>query len=168
MYALVINNTIEAVQGRLPRGADADGQWIEPVTEANAASCGWFPVVDVARPADTTTDTHDRTVQLVDGTPTVVWTQRAWTVDELAARQAEANRQTIDAAIAGALAELQQIIDGPTVATVPAGTLTTAQLSTGLRTLRDEVALNRAGVKRVAGTLRHTVRLVRGDYDAVD
>lgn len=94
-YALVIDNTIEAVQGRLPRGADADGQWIEPVTEQNAASCGWLPVVDVPRPADTDTDTHDRTVELVNGTPTVVWTARPWTPDELLSRARQTTSDTL-------------------------------------------------------------------------
>jgi hypothetical protein len=109
MYALIINNTIEAVQSRLPRGADADGQWIEPVTEANAASCGWFPVVDTLRPADTDTHTHDRSVELVNGTPTVVWTQRPWTAEDLAALAEQANEAAIDAYLNDALALIDTI-----------------------------------------------------------
>lgn len=50
---------------------------------------GIYEVVQVARPADTDTTTHDRTVELVDGVPTVVWTQRAKTQAELDA-EAEA------------------------------------------------------------------------------
>jgi hypothetical protein len=90
-YALVINDAIEAV-GRLPKGADADGQWIEPLTVDNAHQAGWFPVVEVARPVSTDTD-WTRTVELVNGTPTVVWTARAWTQAELDAQAAEAERQ---------------------------------------------------------------------------
>jgi hypothetical protein len=166
-YALVIDGTIEAI-GRLPKGGDADGQWIEPLTVDNAHLAGWFPVVDTPRPADTDTTTHDRSVQLANGTPTTVWTPRPWSANELAARQADSNRQTIDAAITNALAELQQIVDAPAVASVPAGTLTTAQLSNGLRVLRDEVAANRNALRRISSTLRHTIRLARGEYDDVD
>lgn len=55
------------------------------------ASFGIFEVVETTRPADTDTTTHDRTVELVAGVPTVVWTQRAKTDDELVAdRQAAA------------------------------------------------------------------------------
>jgi hypothetical protein len=103
MYAHIIDGTIEAVQGRLPKGANLDGLWIEPVTDDNAAACGWHAVVDTARPDDTSTDTHDRSVELVDGTPTVVWTSREWTPDELAARAAQANDATLRARVADAL-----------------------------------------------------------------
>ena len=91
-YALVINGTIEAV-GRLPRGADADGQWIEPLTVDNAHLAHWFPVVEVARPVSTDTD-WTRTVELVFGDPTVVWTARPWTAEELAAQADAADRLT--------------------------------------------------------------------------
>jgi hypothetical protein len=166
-YAHIIDNAIDAV-GRLPRGADADGQWLQPLTEDNAHLARWFPVVDTPRPADTDTVTHDRTVVLVADVPTVVWVERPWTPEELAARQADTNRRTIDQAITNALAELQAIVDAPAVATVPAGTLTTAQLSNGMRAMRDSVQQNRAALQRVSATLRHTIRLARGDYDGVD
>lgn len=128
MYAHITNGEITTVQGRLPRGADADGQWIEPVTEDNAALCGWFPVVNVARPADTDTHTHDRSVELVNGTPTVVWTQRAWTAEELAARTADANRATIGARV-------QAHVDALKLIKNSSGTLTGLQLSNAVRAL---------------------------------
>jgi len=93
MYAHIDNNTITAI-GRLPQGADADGQWLT-LDADNAHLAGWFEVVDTARPADTDTTTHDRSVDLVNGTPTVVWTPRDWTGDEQTARTAEANGATI-------------------------------------------------------------------------
>lgn len=166
MYAHVINDTIDTV-GRLPKGADADGQWLT-LTEGNAHLAGWFPVVDTARPSDTADTTHDRAVELVNGTPTVVWTARPWTPDELAARQQSANATAIDAAISAALAELQQLVDAPAVPDVPAGTLTNAQLSNTMRAMRDVVQQNRAGIQRVAGTLKQTIRLVRGDFEGTD
>jgi hypothetical protein len=93
MYAHITNNTIDTI-GRLPKAADANGQWLT-LTADNAHLAGWFEVVDAARPADTDTTTHDRSVELVDGTPTVVWTPRAWTTDEQTARTAKANGTTI-------------------------------------------------------------------------
>jgi len=102
-YVHVTNDTIDTV-GRLPKAADADGQWLT-LTPDNAHLAGWFEVVDVPRPADTDTTTHDRSVELVNGTPTVVWTPRDWTADDLTARTAEANSTTIrtqaEAAMAG-------------------------------------------------------------------
>lgn len=102
IYAQVINGAIETV-GRLPQGGDANGQWLEPLTDVNAHLAGWFPVTDTARPDDTPTTTHDRSVQLVNGTPTVVWTPRPKTVDEIAADTAQANRTTIRTQAADAL-----------------------------------------------------------------
>jgi hypothetical protein len=111
-YAQVTNGTITTV-GRLPRGADANGQWIEPLTADNAALCGWFPVTDVARPAHTPTTTYDRSVALVNGTPTVVWTQRPKTADELKSDTITTNdastRQKIRAAIDGNVTALDQL-----------------------------------------------------------
>ena len=172
-YAYVTNNTVNAEAGRPPTSARRldTGQWVLGLRDAPVLlqeACGWFAVTDTARPADTDTTTHDRTVELVNGTPTVVWTERPWTVEELAARQAAANASTIDTAITNALAELQAIVDAPAVPTVPAGTLTTAQLSNGMRELRDAVQANRAGTQRIAATLKHTIRLARGDYEGTD
>ena len=81
---------------------------------------------------------------------------------------AEVNRPIIEAAITQALAQLDALIAAPAVDTVPAGTLTTAQLSAALRQMRDAVQANRAGAQQVAVTLKRTIRLVRGDFDDVD
>ena len=37
---------------------------------------GWHEITNTARPDDTDTTTHDRTIELVAGVPTVVWTER--------------------------------------------------------------------------------------------
>ena len=94
MYAHIANNTITTV-GQLPKGADADGQWIEPLTDVNAHLAGWLPVTDTAKPADTPTTTTDRSVELVANVPTVVWTQRNKTADEIASDTATTNGTTI-------------------------------------------------------------------------
>ena len=87
-----------------------------------------MPIVTVDRPADTAEATYDRSVALVDGTPTEVWTVRPKTVDELAAQTAEANRATIEAAVTAHLSDLAAIANS-------SGTLTGAQLSNAVRVL---------------------------------
>jgi hypothetical protein len=163
-YALIVNNAIEAVQGRLPRGADADGQWIEPVTEANAASCGWFPVVDVSRPDDTDTHTHDRSVELVNGTPTVVWTERPWTAEELTARTQAANaatlsdRDTLDVK----LAELRSFLTDPDVEFANNVANTTAL------TAQQQNRLNKALIRQARRDANFTIRLARYTFGLLD
>jgi len=99
MYALVQSNATQSV-GRLPASARRldTQEWVMGLETAGATlqqACGYFPVTDVPRPADTATDTFDRSVQLVNGTPTVVWTRRPMTAQELANVTATANRATI-------------------------------------------------------------------------
>lgn len=172
-FAQVTDTTITTISGRLPNRArriDNDN-WIEAFPDASVAlreACGWYEIIDVPRPADTATTTHDRTVEIVNGTPTVVWTPRPKTQSELDAETAQTNRTAIDDAITAALAELQQIVDFPAVGAVPDGTMTTAQLSNVMRAMRTAVQENRTGVQRVAATLRQTIRLVRGDFDGIN
>ena len=191
MHALIIDGQIEAV-GTLPASArrlDTD-DWVMGLDTAPpelVAATGWLEVDDTPRPDDTATTTHDRSVELVDGTPTVVWTERDKTADELAAAQQAENYSVVDQAITDAIAELDTLAKYPAMPTVPdstlpaipAGTLTTAVLSDAVRVLRAEcltlrqviVALrnesqaNRAGAQRVAQTLADKIRLDRGDFD---
>lgn len=107
-YAHVTDGTIDRFAespptvGAKPDGATVSG--IQPDDLVTLAACGWHPVADTARPVDTATHTHDRSVAMVAGTPTVVWTQRALTADELAFRAAQANRSTIHTQAGAALA----------------------------------------------------------------
>ena len=101
-------------------------------------------------------------VAVVDGAAALVDRQMPSTVDT------GAQWETIDTAITAALTELQTLIDAPEVGVVPAGTMTTAQLSAVVRSMRDVVQQNRAGAQRIALTLKQTIRLVRGDFDAID
>ena len=65
---------------------------------------GWVEVTETPRPADTDTTTHDYGVELVAGTPTVVWTPRPWTAEELAAQAQTVDRvAALEAIIVGTL-----------------------------------------------------------------
>jgi hypothetical protein len=109
-YALVRNSVIEQV-GPPALWFDGSRWWdFRPQDPATYAAAGWLPVTDTERPADTATDTFDRSVTLVAGVPTVTWTQRPWTVEELAARTEAANEVTITTGIAADLAVMAAII----------------------------------------------------------
>ena len=111
-YALILSGTITA-EGNLPKSARkvGTGQWITPPdgvwTDAQAAECGWLPVVDATRPVDTATKTSDRTLTIVAGKPTVVWTVRDKTPAELHAEQVTAAQAALDAAVPLAAAPTQ-------------------------------------------------------------
>mgnify|MGYP000691666206 CR=1 FL=1 len=88
-YALVTDGILTAVRnpGRTETKL-SDGRPLSPPdtgwSDELAALCGFVPIVEVTRPADTSTKTTDRTVTLVAGVPTVVWVQRDKSADELA------------------------------------------------------------------------------------
>lgn len=132
MYALVINAQILS-EGPTPTGARRldTGAWVTPSggvwDPAVAAACGYLPVTDAARPADTAGTTWDRTLVLVAGVPTVVWVERAKTAGEVSAEQAAAaraaNRATVAAIVDDLQAEkarVQPVLDA-TNATINAG-----------------------------------------------
>lgn len=112
MYALVIDGTVQSVGG-LPNAARRldTGEWVLGLADAPDSlrvACGWYPVTDTARPADTADTTHDRTIDVVDGTPTVVWTARPKTTEEQAADTDRAAFQTREDNLAAAVATLRQ------------------------------------------------------------
>ena len=86
-YVLVTDDTIQSIGG-LPRSArrlDNDA-WVMGLANASTEAqqaCGWYEVADTDRPDDTATTTFDRSIELVEGVPTVVWTERDKTDDEL-------------------------------------------------------------------------------------
>lgn len=108
-FAHIVDGQIEAV-GRLPKAARRldTGEWVLPVdgqwTTEQHEACGWFAVVDTERPDDTADTTHDRSVAVVNGAPTVVWTPRAKTPAEVTADTSQANGETIRTQAAAALA----------------------------------------------------------------
>ncbi len=106
-YALVIGNVLtNRGPGRIEQKL-SDGRFLSPPeggwTDALAALCGFVPIVNTARPADTATTTYDRTVALVNSAPTVVWTARPKTQAELDAEAAAVNRTTITTQATAAL-----------------------------------------------------------------
>lgn len=103
MYAQIIDGTITATRRTLPDTARRldSGDTVLGFPSADAdtvAACGWFEVVETADPPyDNTTQRRDRTIEVVDGRPVVVWTVSDLTPDELAAKaRADADDQERD------------------------------------------------------------------------
>lgn len=170
IYAHVTNGTPDQF-GRPPALFVADGLWRDhrasgPI-DTELALIDWYPVAESDRPAATGRATHDRSYSFDGQTVTVTWTERPWTADETEARRLAANHAAIAQAIDAAITQLDTLIAAPAVDTVPAGTLTAAQLSNIARAMRDAVQANRAGAQQVALILKRTIKLVRGDYDTV-
>ena len=163
MYALILSNEIQSV-GNLPRAARRidTGQWVMPPggvwTDMQAATCGYVPVVDVPRPADTATDTFVRSVELVSFTPTVVWTARPWTVEELAAQQANDNRAIVEAATTAAKADNATIIAGADTY-LAIGAPTNAQIAAQVRSLT-------TAARWAAQQRNGLIRLALGEFDS--
>ena len=119
-YAKIENGTIAAT-GR-PRGGDRrldTGQWVTPYGNQWSAddlgACGWFEVVETARP-----DGHVlRSVELLDGVPTVVWSEVVLSAEDVALAAEQATDQ---AAKDAARAELEALAssDDPGLAALAA------------------------------------------------
>jgi len=127
-YALVIDDAIQATQGRLPSTArrldtqatvcPLDGVWTQTLHEA----CGWFEVVDTPPTFDEATEVRERgTVELVDGTPTRQYTVRAKTAAELAAEADAADRAAKGINVANAVSTLRGWADQMEGVTVTQG-----------------------------------------------
>jgi hypothetical protein len=137
MFAYVNDGSVHQTRNHLRFAAQRldTGQWVmnlELADTATCEACGWFAVTDTPRPADTATHTTERSVELVAGVPTVVWTPRAFTADELAgfARQANVVTLTDPLVLAAKIAEIKTFLTDPDVVTAenqPNVTALTAQ-----------------------------------------
>ncbi len=123
-YARFQNDTVTERSAELPpkvwvqETVDPPTGRYEPLTVANAASFDWYEVVRVAKPADTATTTHDRSVAVVDGKLSDVWTERPKTQTELDADADQTQRDQVAAGVADITAYLA--LESPTNAEVVA------------------------------------------------
>lgn len=103
MYALIQNDQIAQV-GALPRlWHDGTRWWDYRHEDADPTAQGWHPVARTPRPDDTPATAHDYSIELVDGTPTEVWTARDKTHAEI---EAEARLVSIEDRLARIEAKL--------------------------------------------------------------
>jgi len=157
IYAHITDDVVDET-GLPPETMFDDGRWwdLRPMTPEVLTPRGWFELVEVPRPPDTDTTTHDYSLTVVDGLPTQTWTPRPWTADETAARAEAAEHQATSDRVALIIDDLQaekdrlQIIIDMTNADVnanPAGPI------------KDSA---RAG-KRIADAAIDLAKFVRGD-----
>ena len=118
MYALIDNNTVTRTWGNLPREAmrrQDTGEWVmnlEYADTAQRAACGLYEVIDAPQPVDPD-GVAERSIDVIGGVPTVVWTVRPYTADELAAAAADADRQQKAANVTAAPAGLRAGVGTP-------------------------------------------------------
>ncbi len=110
LYAHVAGSTVDTVSA-LPRLYFDGIEWHDwrgdPPWRTSPGDVGWFPIALAPRPPDTDTDTYVEDVTLVDGLPVQTWTSRPWTAEQLAARQAAADRKANRAAVKAIITDLQ-------------------------------------------------------------
>lgn len=132
----------------------------------------------MVRPADTDTTTTDYSVQLVAGVPTVVWTPRPWTPEELAAQAAQQVQDQLATDTAADLAKLQTAIADLALLlgdNATAGSIRSWRSAVGnqysaaqMRGIADLLITETQATRRIA---RQTLRLARamvGDYSTAD
>ena len=143
-------STTERGPGRLETKL-SDGAQLGPPdsgwTPELAALCGFVVIAETARPADTATQTSDRTLTFPGGVPTVTWTVRPKTQAELDAATRQTNRATIEARALTIIGQMDTIV-------ASSGTLTAAQLS--------------GAVRQIAAGLRGLVRFSMNQLDSPD
>jgi hypothetical protein len=122
---------------------------------------GWLPVVMTTRPADTETDTFDYSVQLVDGVPTEVWTQRPWTNAELDAQAAAANTQSMVAEQDESVDKLVAVVESLNLIT----DMTNADINANPAAIIKDVARELKTVARVAN---REARMTSGRTESTD
>lgn len=117
MYAFIQNNVIQSVSGLLPLSARRldTGEWVLGLSDAPAEmqqACGYYEVVETAEPAPSNASmVVESTVDLVNGVPTMVWSERAMTIEEQQAATEASNRSAIETNLIADLAAMQAIID---------------------------------------------------------
>jgi hypothetical protein len=142
MYALVVDGVIQSTGGLPASARRLDTQaWVMGLATAGATlqqACGYFEVVEPARPSITTAETFDAdTIELVAGIPTLIYHKRNKTAAELAGDVAAVNRMivtdltTIQADIAGLKTflsdvDVQAVLDNPNATALPTATLNRA------------------------------------------
>ena len=159
-YALVQNDSI-IQYGPLPAvWNDGERDYdLRPLSDAELANLGWYPVATVQRPPDTDTTTYDYSVALVDGMPTEVWTARPKTPDEIASATAAANVEQLVSESAEAIATLEAVVANLNAIT----DMTNAEVNANPAAVIKDVARE---VKTVARQAIREARLTSGETDS--
>ena len=159
-YALVQADVIVEGPGALPDvWNDGTRDWdLRPMTDPELAALGWLPLVETPRPVDTADATHDYTVEVVAGQPTVVWRARSKTAEEKAADESSANTATMRTESGEAVDKLVLVVENLNAIT----DLTNADINANPAAIIKDVARE---VKTVARQANREARMTSGRTD---
>jgi len=172
-YARVIDGTVTASDPPDlldPADVTADGRWWDLRLHGEDVATwesdiigphGWAPIVTTPRPPDTATTTYEYSVQLVDGAPTEVWTERPKTSDEIAADEATANTAQMVAEQDESVDKLVAVVENLNLITA----LTNAEINANPAAIIKDVARELKTVARVAN---REARMTSGRTESAD
>jgi hypothetical protein len=165
MYAQINDNTIIHTRSSVPDAGsytlDGVRQCVAPLRNATVdiqQACGWYEVTETDPPAfNPQTQVSSSTVELVDGTPTRVWTVRDKTAEELQAMVRDANLATLSdvAVLATKIADIKTFLTDPDVVAAEAQPNATAL------TVQQQNRFNKAVARQLRRSANVDVRLFR-------
>jgi hypothetical protein len=161
-FARVVDGEIDIV-GTLPYSARRldTGRIIHDLFDTNRKwrrACGWYEVIETARPVVSPLEVAEATVELVDGLPTQVWVVRPKTQSELDAANRAANRAELLAIAGSNIDALMAVVAELNVLT----SLTNAEINANPAAHIKDVA------RSVKTCARQTVRIARVLTDMTD
>jgi len=173
-YARVIDDTIISLDYPPdllePDDLTAAGRWWDLRVHANSTTFwetdiigphGWLPVTAVPRPPDTETSTFDYSVEMSNGRPTEVWTERPWTQAELDAQEHADNAAQMVAASDPAVDKLIASINKLNTITAATNATINANPAAYIKDIAREC-------KTIARQLNHEARLTSGRTEDTD
>lgn len=178
MWAHIADGQLDQAGGLPQLWWDGDRWWDFRDGQHDPTGQGWVEVAETPRPDDTDTHTHESTIELVDGIPTMVWNPRAWTTGEVTARAAQAVETQLATDTANDLALLDQAItdlqtllgDNTVEGSIRQwrAAVTNTYTVASMRALADLLITDSRATRRIA---RQTLRLAKamaGDYTSAD
>lgn len=113
MYALVKEGEIFVISSSIPPTATslATGEVITPTdgiwTTEQAIECGWYTVIENIQPTPQPGIAYENSHQVIDGVPTLVWTERPMIPEELAVEAEQAQLKLLFTSIKTIITDLQ-------------------------------------------------------------
>ena len=151
-----------------PEDTTADGRWwdlrmheytLQEWEEDIIGPHGWKPVVTTERPPDTAEVTYDYSIELIDGIPTEVWTERPWSEEELLVEEKEVNVATMTVESEEAVDKLVLVVENLNVIT----DMTNAAINQNAAAVIKDLARE---VKTVARQVNREARMTSGKTES--
>ena len=153
-----------------PGDLTAEGRWWDLRQHANPTSVwesdiigphGWLLVSTTARPPDDAIYTYTYSIELLNGVPVEVWTERPWTQEELDAQEHADNTQKMVTASDPAVDKLIATINKLNTITAATNATINANPAAYIKDIAREC-------KTIARQLNHEARLTSGRTEDTD